>query len=135
MKKMILFFTLVFALSAFSADKTKTITLNVSGMTCGSCVSTVEKALKKVDGVKEAKVDLKTNKATVTFASTTTSATLIKAVGDAGFSAAEGKSAPKTEMKKKSKSEGEHCGDGCCGDDCYTDAKSTKVKKTETKEL
>ena len=133
MKKYIILLTLIFALSAFSADKTKMITLNVSGMTCESCAGTVEKALKKVNGVKEVKVDLKSNKASVTMASTTTSATLIKAVKDAGFSANEGKAPVKSEIKKHSKSEAEDCGDGCCGDDCKTDAKPMKSKKNESK--
>lgn len=133
MKKMIVLFTIVFSLSLFAADKTKMVTLNVSGMTCESCAGTVEKALKKVSGVKEVKVDLKNNKAIVTLASATTSATLIKAVSDAGFSANEGKAPAKKEMKKQTMSESEECGDGCCGDDCGTDAKPTKAKKTEAK--
>ena len=128
-----LLFTLIFSLTAFSADKTKMISLNVSGMTCEKCVSSVEKALKSVKGVKEAKVDLKNKKATVTLATTTSSASLIKAVSDAGFTANAGESTTKSEVKKHSKSEGENCGDGCCGDDCATDAKSTKTKKTEVK--
>lgn len=133
MKQMIFLFTLIFSLTLFATDKTKTVTLNVSGMTCASCVGSVEKALKGVNGVKEAKVDLKKKQATVTLASTTTSATLIKAVSDAGFDASEGKSAQKTEMKKQMKSEGGDCGDGCCGDECDNDAKPTKAKKTEAK--
>lgn len=133
MKKMIVLFTIVFSLSLFAADKTKMVTLNVSGMTCESCAGTVEKALKKVSGVKEVKVDLKNNKAMVTLASATNSATLIKAISDAGFSANEGKAPAKKEMKKQTMSESEECGDGCCGDDCGTDAKPTKAKKTEAK--
>ena len=129
MKKMIVLFTLVFAFSAFAADKVKTVTLNVSGMSCQSCAGTVEKALNKVDGVKEAKVDLKQNKATIIFASAKTSiSSLIKAVSDAGFDASNGKATQKSEMKKKSAE-----GDDCCGDECDTHAKGTKAKKTEVK--
>ncbi len=133
MKKMIVLLTLVFSLSLVAADKTKLVTLNVSGMTCESCVGTVEKALKKVDGVKEVKVDLKNNKATVILASTGTSASLIKAVSDAGFSANEGKSTAKTEMKKQMKSESEGCGEGSCNEECDPDAKPVKAKKTDAK--
>ncbi|MDP1676496.1 MAG: heavy metal-associated domain-containing protein [Bacteroidota bacterium] len=133
MKKMIVLLTLVFSISLFSAEKSKTVILNVSGMTCESCVGTVEKALKKVDGVKEVKVDLKNKKATVTLASTTTSATLIKAVSDAGFSANEGKTASKTDVKKKSKSGDEDCSDGCCGDESKMDGRPMKSKKSDAK--
>jgi Cu+-exporting ATPase len=41
------------------------ISLDVSGMTCASCVARVERALKKVPGVKEAAVNLATERATV----------------------------------------------------------------------
>ncbi len=43
------------------------ITLPVEGMTCASCVTRVEKALKKVDGVTGANVNLATEKVTVTY--------------------------------------------------------------------
>ncbi len=45
----------------------ETATLPVEGMTCASCVARVEKALKRVDGVSGAAVNLATEKATVTF--------------------------------------------------------------------
>lgn len=133
MNKMIVLLMVVFSLSLYSADKTKMVTLNVTGMTCESCAGTVEKALKKVDGVKEVKIDLKNNKAMVTLASATTSASLIKAVSDAGFSANEGKATAKTEMKKQSKTEGEDCDGACCGDECDTETKPMKSKKSEAK--
>jgi copper chaperone CopZ len=43
----------------------KTIHLNVTGMTCGSCVKHVEKALGAVAGVQKVAVDLSTGMATV----------------------------------------------------------------------
>ena len=43
------------------------LTLGVGGMTCASCVSRVERALKKVPGVDAAAVNLATEKATVSF--------------------------------------------------------------------
>ena len=65
----------------------KTI-IKVPTIVCGSCVSTVTKALKKVDGVKTAKVDLKKKTATVTYASTkVTVDKLERAIGAAGYDA------------------------------------------------
>src|SRR5579871_3500546 len=43
------------------------VTFPVLGMTCASCVRRVEKALKKVDGVQDASVNLATEKAHVQF--------------------------------------------------------------------
>lgn len=45
----------------------QTITLPVEGMTCASCVLRVEKALKKVDGVREANVNLATENVALSF--------------------------------------------------------------------
>ena len=42
-------------------------TLKIGGMTCASCAASVEKALKKVDGVSFANVNIATEKATVKF--------------------------------------------------------------------
>ena len=46
---------------------TNTIELGIQGMTCASCVGRVERGLKKVEGVKEATVNLATERATVTY--------------------------------------------------------------------
>ncbi len=43
------------------------LTIGVGGMTCASCVARVERALKKVEGVETATVNLATEKATVSF--------------------------------------------------------------------
>lgn len=45
----------------------KQITLPVTGMTCANCVATVERNLKKVDGVQSAMVNLSSERATVAF--------------------------------------------------------------------
>lgn len=42
-------------------------TLNVKGMTCGHCKSAVEGALKELNGVSDAKVDLSTGEVDVTY--------------------------------------------------------------------
>lgn len=68
---------------------TKTINLKVTGMNCCHCSAAVEKALKAVAGVVDAKVDLKGCAAEVTAEETVTAAALIAAVVDAGFEAAE----------------------------------------------
>jgi Cu+-exporting ATPase len=45
----------------------KQITLPVTGMTCANCVATVERNLKKVDGVQSAMVNLSSERATVEY--------------------------------------------------------------------
>ncbi|WP_042147364.1 copper chaperone CopZ [Paucisalibacillus sp. EB02] len=42
-------------------------TINVQGMTCGHCKMSVEGALKKLDGVSAAEVDLEAGSVDVTF--------------------------------------------------------------------
>ena len=45
----------------------KQIVLPITGMTCANCVATVERNLKKVDGVQTAVVNLSSERATVEF--------------------------------------------------------------------
>ena len=47
--------------------RTETITLPIGGMTCASCANTVERALKKLNGVLTAHVNIATEKATVEY--------------------------------------------------------------------
>ena len=64
------------------------IDLGIGGMTCASCVSRVEKTLKKQAGVSEATVNLATESARITLAGThdaETLARLKRAVRDAGY--------------------------------------------------
>lgn len=61
--------------------------LSIDGMTCASCVSRVEKALKAVPGVKEANVNLATERATII--GTANVDALISAVDKAGYDAKE----------------------------------------------
>ena len=66
----------------------QTITLNIAGMTCASCVGRVEQALVKVPGVLKATVNLATERATVqTAAGAVTSDLLIEAIKCAGYGA------------------------------------------------
>ena len=62
--------------------------LNISGMTCSACSNHVEKAIKKVDGVKRAEVNLLKNNATVEYDENVCSKQqIIEAVIKAGYGA------------------------------------------------
>ena len=64
----------------------QTVTLAIDGMTCASCVSRVEKALSKVEGVVSAQVNLATETAQVQFASGIAGVdALVSAVDRAGY--------------------------------------------------
>ncbi len=77
-----------------------TIDLAITGMTCASCVSRVEKVLARVPGVEAAAVNLATERARVT-ASHPDLPALIKAVEKAGYTAAEIRpEAPPADTKK-----------------------------------
>ena len=68
-------------------DLQATITVPVEGMSCASCVLRVEKALKKVEGVSAATVNLATEQTTITFdRARVTMERLGKAVSEAGYS-------------------------------------------------
>jgi Cu+-exporting ATPase len=69
--------------------------LEITGMTCASCVRRIEKSLNKVDGVAGAQVNLATDVATVTYDPNTVALDeLIGAVTAAGYGAT-----PKQELK------------------------------------
>ena len=67
----------------------KTVEYNffVEDMSCASCVSRVEKALKKIDGVIDVSVNLATEKATVNTNANVELETLMSAVDKAGYHA------------------------------------------------
>jgi P-type Cu+ transporter len=65
---------------------TQTLELGVTGMTCAACVGRVERALKKVDGVLEANVNLATERATVKLIPAQAGAAHLKrAIREAGY--------------------------------------------------
>lgn len=79
----------VFLMASPAWAGSKTITLNVSNMTCVTCPLTVKLALTKVEGVSKAAVDFDKKEAVVTFDDAKTNvAALIKATTDAGYPSA-----------------------------------------------
>lgn len=63
------------------------VTLQVSGMSCASCVRRVEKALLAVPGVQQASVNLATEKASIKVLPNVPLAALTAALGKAGYQA------------------------------------------------
>ena len=54
-------------MSAKTANQLKNLTLPISGMTCASCVARIEKSLRALEGVREAGVNLATEKANIVY--------------------------------------------------------------------
>lgn len=68
---------------------TQRVTLNVKGMYCESCESTVAAMLRRTPGVFQADVSVERSEAVVTYDSTRTSPTrLVEVIGKLGYSAA-----------------------------------------------
>lgn len=79
----------------------KTEILQVGGMTCGHCSARVEEALKGLEGVASAKVDLEGGQATVEYdEGKVQRAAMVKAVEDAGYHVGEGGPAGEEPKKK-----------------------------------
>jgi copper chaperone len=73
----------------------ETTELKVEGMTCGSCVASVTKALKRVPGVQDVEVDLRSGIARVSGERATHQMpALLAALGDAGYEAGAATGAP-----------------------------------------
>ena len=89
----------------------ESFTLNISGMTCGACVASVEKVASKVDGVAEVLVNLPLNRAVVRLESAAqphqAKAKVIAAIERSGFGAKEARGKPvliaeaKAELRKQ----------------------------------
>lgn len=83
------------------------VTLHVGGMTCGHCEETVVRALRTVDGVSSASVDLETGTAAVTYDERKTGPdALVNAITEAGYEAGTGAVNAAATMEKR--------GGGCC---------------------
>lgn len=64
------------------------ITLNIGGMTCRGCVSSVQRALSTTEGVAEVTLDFEAGTAQISFDETKTAPqALVAVVEDAGFDA------------------------------------------------
>jgi len=63
----------------------KKIKITISGIHCASCVSNIERSLKKVQGVKQVNVSLMTNKGFVEAEDAVPEEELKKAVSRAGY--------------------------------------------------
>jgi Cu+-exporting ATPase len=62
------------------------VAIKIGGMTCANCVKTIEKALKKLEGIVSAQVNLSTEKAFIVYNSNvTTLVEMKKAIEDAGY--------------------------------------------------
>ncbi len=68
----------------------KTITLNVTGMSCEGCANSVRSALSRVEGVHNAEVSLEEKKAVVALEDGVRAADLLDAVEAAGYEATVG---------------------------------------------
>lgn len=94
LKAMLVGVVAALALTAPSWASPKTVTLNVSGMTCEACPITVKKALQKVPGVSKIDVLYEKKQVVVTFDdSKTNTDALVKATTNAGYPSLPGKTA------------------------------------------
>lgn len=76
---------------------------NITGMTCSSCVSHVEKAVNKIDGIKKVNVNLLSNSMMVEFdENKTNKESIIKAVIEAGYGASITNNKKDSKIKKES---------------------------------
>jgi Cu+-exporting ATPase len=87
--------------------KTQTVTLSVGGMTCASCVATVEKSLNRLPGVKTATVNFAIEKAIVEFdPKISPVAALEKAVADVGYDVTREEAGAPDSAERESRSAG-----------------------------
>ena len=69
-------------------DSQQTVTFQIEGMTCASCVGRAERALAKLDGVSSVSVNLANETAQVTYAAPADIAAMLAALTEAGYPAA-----------------------------------------------
>ncbi len=86
MNRLIIVLALSTALSTPAWAATQTVTLSVTGMTCAACPITIKKALNKVEGVENIKVNLEEKTALITFDDAKTNVeALLEATKNAGY--------------------------------------------------
>lgn len=101
----------------------ETATIKVEGMTCGSCVNSVSKALKRVPGVDDVQVDLANGTAKITGEQAARNMpALLAALSEAGYEASsspvQGAATTPAKASCHSPAAGAHKGHGggcCCG--------------------
>jgi len=72
-------------------SESKKVILPITGMTCANCVATLERNLKKVEGVESASVNLSSERATVAFSPELTGVpSLVERIQRAGYDVATG---------------------------------------------
>ncbi len=73
------------AIPVVPSESARRLVLPIEGMTCASCVHTVEKAVASIPGVERVSVNLSTEQATVSFSSEVSPGTIEDAVQAAGY--------------------------------------------------
>ncbi len=95
MNQLLILVLLMSSMFTMAWADTRTVTLSVPSMNCAMCPITVRKALEKVEGVTQAKVDYQTKSAVVVYDDQKASVSqLTQATEDAGY--------PSTEIKQES---------------------------------
>ncbi len=90
-------------------DDLKRLDFRVTGMSCASCAANVERALKHIEGVRSANVNLATSRATVMFDPRQVDAgRLVRAVRDAGYEVPDPAGGPETRGGEASRAEEEY---------------------------
>ena len=84
-------------------ENIREVLLPISGMTCASCAKAVERAIGKLDGIREVGVNLVTEKAKIVYDSSKTRISAIKdAVSKAGYKALEIETGAQADIDRKS---------------------------------
>ena len=92
-----------------TANTIETVTLDVAGMTCGSCERHIKQELNQVAGYRDAQVGIAEGRVRVTYdASASTPADLVEAIVRAGYPAA----LAATESPAPARASGSSC--SCC---------------------
>lgn len=87
---------------AIEDEKISEVTIPVLGISCAACVASIEKTVKKIDGVKNANVNLSTKKATISYDSSKTKISEIKrAIVKAGYKPLEIETQENSDEEKK----------------------------------
>ncbi len=74
--------------STSAQAETKTVKLDIEGMTCGSCAASVKTALGKLDGIRNVQISFEQKGGTVEFdAAKVSEARIVEVVSQAGFKA------------------------------------------------